>query len=237
MNNSAPKKFAVSLNTRQNGSGLVDSLAHFYVDYLHQLDVVPILVPNNITDINAYLTAVGADGLLLTGGSDLDPVRYGQPDTHAVRIMPARDTTEFALLDWATAHHAPVIGICRGIQTINVYWGGSLVQDIPAQIGTQVNHDETTHPITLIDDQFAALIGARTITVNSFHHQAATVAMLANDLVPFAISEPDGIVEGVYHRTQPILGVQWHPERAVHSRETDLKMFRHFLAQGMFWRG
>ena len=228
-------KFAVSINARDTESGVIDYLMHTYVPYLQTLGIAPLLVPNTLADVNTYLAALKAEGLILTGGGDLDPAYYKQTNTHSIRIMAARDKTEFALLDWATTHNRPVLGICRGIQTINVYCGGGLVQDIPAQIGNRVDHDDTTHPVQIVDDQIAECLGTRDLITNSHHHQSITADILADDLIPFAISKPDGVIEGVLHRSQPIMGVQWHPERPTPSHESDLRLFQHFLDRGAFW--
>ncbi len=229
-------KLAVTLSARLTDRGPRDFLMHTYVRYLSALDILPVLIPNNVPDLPGYLAALDVCGVVLTGGGDLDPARYGHANTHSVAIMPERDDTEFRLLDWALAQPCPVLGICRGVQVINAYLGGTLVQDIPALLNGTVDHDDVVHPVQIVDQAFAAIIGAAEIVTNSHHHQALTAANLAPDLVPFALSAPDGVIEGVYHREQALIGVQWHPEQTTPSRETDLALFRHFLANGAFWK-
>ncbi len=206
------KKFAVSLNIRESSDGTSDFLMHPYVTFLQSLGIAPVLVPNTLTDVSAYLTALEVDGLVLTGGSDIDPARYGQADRHAIRIVTARDQTEFALLDWATARHQPVLGICRGIQTINVYFGGGLVQDIPAQMGERVNHDGAIHPVQIVEDQIAALLGTRELLTNSHHHQGITATLLANDLIACRLWGCSGTLNALLLRGSPITrcsGIFW----------------------------
>jgi putative glutamine amidotransferase len=152
-----------------------------------------------------------------------------------VGISPIRDETETRLLGLAVDRNLPVFGICRGLQFINTFFGGGLVQDIPTEIGAAVDHDNnSTHLVTITDPRVEEKLGTNTITVNSFHHQGVTNDTLAPGLDVFAVSLPDGVIEGVMHRTLPILGVQWHPERVVPSDEFDRRLIRAFL-QGHFW--
>jgi putative glutamine amidotransferase len=222
-------KLALTLGVEPDATSQYDFLRHGYVPFLEQLGVIPILVPNVIADPCAYVEAVGAQGLVLSGGGDIDPDRYGQANTASLEISTRRDAVEFQLLTWAVERALPVLAICRGIQVINVFFGGQLVQDIPGQIGNGVQHDKSQHPVQIVDETLAHWIGAGCLTVNSHHHQAVTEDCRAPVLDVFALSEPDGVIEGLRHPSLPVLGVQWHPERPSPSREADLRLFRAFL--------
>ncbi len=177
-------------------------------------------------------------GLLLCGGPDMEPWRYGQePLADAnLSLVPALDGIELELLAGAAAARRPVWAVCRGLQTVNVFLGGSLWQDIPSQLGSAVTHDlpeprdAPAHAIAgrAVDDPWAALLAAEPITVNSRHHQA--LRDLGRDLQPVAWS-PDGLVEAavVTRRDWWVKGVQWHPEDLVH-QPLQLGLWRQFVA-------
>jgi len=155
------------------------------------------------------------DGLILSGGSDVDPRRYGAtPGPHATEIDPLRDEFELAVLDAAWMRGIPVLGICRGIQLINVSRGGSLVGHLPADSGESHSflgypRNHLVHAVDLVEGSVPhALYGART-HVNSLHHQA--VAEVGTGLAVTGRA-PDGVVESVEALDAPIVGVQWHPE-------------------------
>ena len=164
-----------------------------------------------------------ATGLVLCGGIDVAPERYGEatrPDTH-VEVSLERDELEWSLLDLARERRLPVWAVCRGFQVVNVYLGGSLWQDLPSQHPSAINHSVTTTPETLVhtvEVEPSAPIGER-ITgrdsrVNSRHHQA--VKRLADGLVPVALS-PDGLIEAAVLERGDwwVRGVLWHPENLI----------------------
>jgi gamma-glutamyl-gamma-aminobutyrate hydrolase PuuD len=228
-------KIALSMSASHRPGREMDFLRHTYFPFLEPLGFVPVVVPNMVADPAAYVTTLGVEGVILTGGGDIDPARYRQPVTDGREVSLLRDTTEGRLVEAALEHGWPVLGICRGMQFINVYFGGALVQDIPSQVGAAVDHDESEHPVAVIDPVIAGWLGAQTFDVNTHHHQAVLADRLAPDLVAFARSEPDGVIEGVYHRQRPVLGVQWHPERPGPSRTTDRRLIRALFTEGMFW--
>lgn len=163
-------------------------------------------------------------GLLLPGGGDLEPWRYGQPNTASRGLEPERDAAELALLERFTAAGKPVLGICRGLQTINVFFGGTLVQDLPGH-GTLDGADRL-HPVRTAPSFLSGICGADAV-VNSAHHQAADRLGQGLEAVQWA---PDGVVEALSHRTLPVWGVQWHPERLAGSG-LGRRLFEAFLAR------
>jgi putative glutamine amidotransferase len=181
---------------------------------------VPIPLPEVGDDDALRLAIDEVDGVLLTGGADVAPRSYGETpikpewggDAH-------RDAYEQRLVEMAMRAHKPILGICRGIQLLNVALGGTLYQDIATQIEGALPHrdwhryDDNGHGVRLeAGARVTRLYGdAREIAVNSIHHQA--IKALAPDLRPTAWA-PDGVIEAVEH-TDPrifIVGVQWHPE-------------------------
>lgn len=165
-----------------------------------------------------------ARGLLLCGGVDVDPRRYGEETIPCadVETLPERDAQEWRLLDAAREARIPVWGVCRGLQVLNVYLGGSLWQDLPSQRPSAVDHSLTepldllAHPLLVIDPAapLAERLTGDAPQVNSRHHQA--VKRLAPGLVAVAES-PDGLVEAAILDDAGwwVRGVQWHPENLV----------------------
>jgi putative glutamine amidotransferase len=166
-------------------------------------------------------------GLLLTGGADVEPARYGEARHPTVTdVDPARDEYEIALVTAALAAGLPVLAICRGLQVMNVAAGGSLLQDIPAQVGAAVSHqvpapkDAIAHDVSIAPgSRLAGLMGGAVVAgrlpVNSRHHQA--VHRVAEGFVVTSLA-PDGVIEALeLPRARFCVGVQWHPENFVDS--------------------
>jgi putative glutamine amidotransferase len=191
-----------------------------YVNAVLAAGGLPIVLPPQDGGASELLDIV--DGLLLSGGGDVEPSRYGDDTLHAKTygIDPLRDRCEIALLDEAFARDTPVFCICRGIQVLNVALGGTLYQDVPDQVSTDPVHAQETigiptsepghHVRPAPDGPIAALCGEGPVGVNSFHHQS--VRDLAPDLRVAATAE-DGVIEAVWRPDRTfVLGVQWHPE-------------------------
>ena len=154
--------------------------------------------------------AEAADGLLLTGGGDVAPEVFGGGLRFpSVEVDEWRDTLEFLLLREFLNLKKPVFGICRGIQLLNVAFGGTLWQDLSAQ-HRGLDHTKGIHRVTTKAGSLLSLLYGVRFEVNSFHHQA--VRELGEGLVATAIAE-DGVVEAVEHRSLPVWAVEWHPER------------------------
>lgn len=158
--------------------------------------------------------------LLLPGGGDMEPWRYGQKNIASRNLDPARDALELDLLERFAALRKPILGICRGMQSLNVFFGGTLLQDIPGH--AQVQGADRMHGVRAAPGPFAALDASQ---VNSAHHQAVDRPGAGLRVEQWA---PDGVIEALRHEALPAWGVQWHPER-LDSPAGD-RLFRAFLA-------
>ena len=184
--------------------------------------------------IAEYLPSISADydGLILCGGNDIEPKYYHQEMNGSVNIDAQRDAVEFALLKAYVDAGKPVLGICRGHQLINVYFGGSLHQDIPEkQLHTNMQNIDVTHDVTARENSVIHHLYGSSFTVNSSHHQA--IDCLGNGLIATA-DWNDQYIEAIEHKSLPIYAVQWHPERmCVSKRRTDtvngIKIFEWFI--------
>lgn len=161
--------------------------------------------------------AAGASHLLLPGGGDITPAFFGQTDHGSHNIDTELDLLQFQALDAFIASGKPVLGICKGLQLINVRFGGTIHQDIDTAdqhkwIGKDQSH-HVYHSTLSRTDFFFQLYGYST-QVNSAHHQA--VDRIGKDLIPVCRAG-DNVIEGLMHRTLPIIAVQWHPERILKS--------------------
>lgn len=177
-------------------------------NYIAALEAVGI-EPVTTLDLEA---AARCDGLLLPGGGDIDPARFGEEDRGSRDIDPALDAVQLAALDaFVRAGRKSVLGICRGHQVVNVYFGGGLVQDLPtAETHMAHDHADSVHPARTVPGSVLHRLYGRDMTVNSSHHQG--LAAMGRGLRATAYA-PDGVVEAAEHESLPILTVQFHPER------------------------
>jgi putative glutamine amidotransferase len=208
-----------------------------YTDSLRSARLRPFVLPVlDQADADAMLD--GMDGLVLTGGEDIDPGHYGVSAHPALgEVHAGRDGFELALMRAAMARRLPTLAICRGIQIANVALGGTLVQDLPSEWPGAIEHegewprDARVHSIRVQSgSRVGRALGAEELMVNSFHHQA--VATLAPGLTAVAHA-PDGVIEGIEWKNDDwwMLGVQWHPEELITTPEPwDRNLFAAFAA-------
>ena len=228
-------------------SAQIDTLAHGtfrryllsapYVRAVEAAGGIAIILPPQPDAVDALPRLV--DGLLLSGGPDVDPSRYGvdyvHPETYG--IDPERDQFEIDLFDAALRANIPVLGICRGIQVINVALGGTLIQDVASEhpgardIGHRQHERELEewqvgHAVTAVSSALP-LIANTVLGVNSFHHQA--IRDIAPGIEPVARS-PDGLIEAVWMPEAPhVFAVQWHPELMFEHDDAHLLAFVHLV--------
>ena len=189
-----------------------------YLDGLRAAGALPVVLPLDAEEADIQQLYGLCDGILFTGGHDVDPKLYGQAATDACgTLCRRRDFLEAGLFRLAFAGGKPILGICRGAQLINVLLGGTLYQDLPTEHPSDVTHrmgkpyDQPCHTVALTEGGcLQSLLGKQTLGVNSLHHQA--ICQLAPALRAEAWS-PDGLVVAVSCPDHPfLLGVQWHPE-------------------------
>lgn len=179
-----------------------------------------------------------ADGLYITGGHDMDPKWYNEtsrPEANNDEFDAERDTLELELITRALARKMPIIGICRGMQDLNVHFGGSLYQDLKLEHDHGVDHDhrkttnrdEVAHTVNLDPgSMYGKIVGADVVHVNSLHHQG--IKILGKDLRA-AGHTADGLIEAIEAIDHPFcVGVQWHPEEL--GDEPSLRLFNAFIS-------
>ena len=171
------------------------------------------------------------DGLLLSGGGDIDAGRYGDESTACADVDPERDELELAIARAAIERDLPVLGICRGFQVLNVVRGGKLVQDVPGHRPEEREGLVEHHGLRPLEgSRLAAASGGGAITVNSRHHQAVTEEVLGEGLVPTATV--GGLVEAFEAADRRwVVGVQWHPERTAEVSPEARRIFDAFVAE------
>ncbi|MBL0389332.1 gamma-glutamyl-gamma-aminobutyrate hydrolase family protein [Tumebacillus sp. ITR2] len=225
------------VNHPNPGSPIGCFLAAGYTNGLAEAGGIPFIIPYLEKEEDVRDLAHRLDGLLLSGGVDITPTSFGeQPVPGLGEICPERDWIEAILFDEMQKQGKPVFGICRGMQVINVYLGGTLYQDLDSQKdGELVQHDQraphwyAAHHVTLTPDTTLHRLfeGRDRIGVNTFHHQA--VRDLAPGLVATAVAD-DGVIEAYERKEGPyLLAVQWHPELMWHKDRSFLALFRSFV--------
>jgi putative glutamine amidotransferase len=208
-----------------------------YMDGILAAGGLPVILPFTGGAEDTARVSGMIDGLLLTGGHDVDPLLYNEtPIELREKPSKARDALEYALLGEMLRLDKPVFGICRGIQLLNVYFGGTLYQDIPTQLENALRHSKppgggniATHDVRIATGTpLYDILGKQTLTVNSYHHQG--VKRLAEGLKPMARAQ-DGLVEAVCVPGRKFAAaVQWHPELSFKSDEDELALFKAFVS-------
>jgi putative glutamine amidotransferase len=209
---------------------------------------VPWLVPALDDDLDTLRAIYDElDGVFLPGGADIEPASYGaERHSSCDRSDPARDRVELELVRWAMKDRKPVLGVCRGLQIINLAAGGTLVQDLNALRPDSIKHDyfpfrdgysrdHLAHAVRVTQGtRLERLMGEAEFQVNSMHHQG--IERLGRGLVASAVA-PDGVIEGVETRDDYFLvGVQWHPEVLIENDPKTRRLFEEFIAAASDFR-
>ena len=211
-----------------------------YIRSLIECGALPVMLPVSLDLQSMHEMYEQAGGVLFIGGSDIDPMYFGEekhPETYGIDAE--RDRAEVALAQWAMQDDKPAFSICRGIQVVNAALGGTLIQDIPSQWQSALALEHRGHKIGAARDQvlhevcvepgskLAAIIGAGEVGTNSFHHQA--VGRVADGLVVTSRA-PDGIIESVEAPDRRwFVGVQWHPEDMTAGCPDMMALFQSFV--------
>jgi putative glutamine amidotransferase len=237
LNLTANNRPIVVIPCRYNWTTFYYELRETYCEAIYEAGGTPLLLP--LIPEPEYIESVmaHADALCLSGAvNDVDPLRYGhEPKPKLGPVVPRRDETDMMLLAAAEARRLPVLAICFGIQSLNVYRGGTLIQDIDSEVKDPLKHMQgdvftrRSHSINVTEDSLIAKLAGSTHTaVNSHHHQA--IDIVGRDLEPIAWAR-DGVIEAVIN-TKPeqfVLGVQWHPEVGWQTDDLSQALFGHFI--------
>ena len=213
------------------------TLKETYAKAVRQAGGIPVAVPPIDDEFCLRVIAKKLDGIILTGGVDVDPMLFDEnPHQKLGKICPLRDTVEIFLVKEMMRLKKPILGICRGMQVLNVALGGSIIQDIPTDLPNAIKHQQdapgwyATHKIDIIDSYswLSQIFKKSTVMVNSYHHQSL------KDIAPdFKISAkaPDGVIEAIELKDRDVfcVGVQWHPEEMCDKSPDQQRIFEYFL--------
>ena len=191
-----------------------DALSHDWPPLLEKINSNIIFIPNNLVNVENFLNDFNLDGIILSGGDNIGDDQE-------------RDKTENQILNFAIKYKIPLFGVCRGMQVINQYFGGSIIKN------NNSSHVGIPHVVNLIHKNIMSILQINSLKVNSFHNNIITNSNLGKDIEPFAITEHDKTVEGFFHKTLPIVGLMWHPERDS-SYENQI-IVKNIFSKKLFW--
>jgi len=220
---------AISQKNNKNKYGnLVDSLEKSYFHYFEGFKIKLLVIPNSVANVDYYFNRFPIFGIILSGGNDVDSELYGEIRTEESSFAVDRDNTEKKMLEIAIEKKIPVLGICRGMQFINIYFKGGLVKL------NRKTHPIENHGINIVDSKTEDVLGNE-VGVNSYHNFGVTEKTLSPNLKAFAVSKDKKVIEGIYHQNHPIAGIQWHPERVSPDKKFNEKLVKMFIDRKLFW--
>jgi len=169
-----------------------DAISHDWLKLFKESNYVPIIIPNLLDNVNDFLAELNLDGIIISGGDNLgdDPIR---------------DQTENQVISYGVKNKIPMLGVCRGMQVINTFFGGKV------NLNQAKNHVGIRHDVRILTNKIPDL--GDVLEVNSFHNNMIAKHDIANDFQILALCKEDETVEGIIHSKLPIIGVMWHPER------------------------
>ena len=208
-----------------------------YLESVARAGGEPIALDERTDDGAREAALAGMDGLVISGGADIDPTRYGEAAAGSHAPEPGRDEIDAAAFAAAEGRHVPVLGVCRGLQAINVFSGGTLLQHVTGHESAPYPSAAVTQHAVAIHDgtRLSGIVGEpEALVVNSYHHQAVTPDRLAPALIANAVADHDGttLVEGLEARDPDrwLIGVQCHPERTESSPVVLERLWTAFVA-------
>jgi len=205
-----------------------DALENNYIEYYENQGIQLLPIPNALKNPKKYLESFPQiKAVILSGGNMIDARLYKKKNKKESDFSEKRDSTEIQLLEYAIKKDLPVLGICRGMQLINIYFGGSLEE--------VQNHVRKNHEIIISNKGLISEFGTDKIKVNSFHHKGITRKSLSNELVCFAETK-ETTIEGLFHPKHAIAGIEWHPERMRPKNKFNKKLIELFKNRKSFWR-
>jgi putative glutamine amidotransferase len=191
-----------------------DAISHDWVEFLEKLNFIPIFIPNTLNNTKHFLEEMKLDGLIMSGGDNKgDDIE--------------RDNTEKEIIEFAMERKIPLLGICRGMQIINSFFGGNQVTT------NDLKHVIEHHKIHLVNNIVQNHFQTKEMEVNSFHNNIINKNSVGKNLEIFALAKIDNTVEGFYHEKFPILGIMWHPEREQNISK-EIKLMKIFYEK-IFW--
>tara|TARA_Y100000996_G_C22529671_1_gene646004 strand:+ start:186 stop:827 length:642 start_codon:yes stop_codon:yes gene_type:complete len=190
------KKIGISLRVEfiEKYNEKRDTISHDWINFLQKMNCIPLLIPNNIQNLEDYITNMDLDGVILSGGDNIGD-------------FPERDRTEDEILKFVIKNKIPTLGVCRGMQIMNNFFAGEIRKNATSK------HVGKSHNIDIINNDVINVLENSKINVNSFHNNLIMKEDIGEELEIFALDENDHSVEGYLHRKFPIMGVMWHPER------------------------
>ena len=205
-----------------------DGLAQDWALFLEKLEYIPIFIPNSLSKVDEFLSNLSLDMIILTGGGECPE----QLETATKDIQNNRNFTEKALIEYSVANKIPLLGVCRGFQFINTYFGGTITRGLTNTEQINVNHVSSEHRVFVTEQDWSDLLGVNQIQVNSFHDDGIMDYQLASCLNITAVSNEERcLVEGFKHKFLPISGIQWHPERSDTSLEFDSLLIKKMISR------
>jgi putative glutamine amidotransferase len=192
-----------------------DVISQDWIKFCNRAELMPVLIPNNLSNTKEFLESMNLDMLIFSGGDN-------------VGDDPERDKTEKNMLEFAIKKKIPSLGVCRGMQFFNKFFGGKI------EYNSNKDHVKTRHKIKFIDNKIKKLLKRETIVVNSFHENLLKSKILGLELKPFGIVEHDETIEAFYHEKYPIIGIMWHPERELNFKK-EYKLFK-ILQTKKIWK-
>ena len=211
-------KILITQRIGQNKYGdYFDYIENNYIKFIENYKLQPILLPNNIKNVTKFYNDNNCNLILLTGGDDIKELSTQKNNEHLFK----RDNNEKKLIKFALLKKIPTFCICRGFQIMNIVLGGEVTKNIN-------NNKIRKHQIKL-SKKYPNIIDGMTITVNSYHKHGITVDNIAKSLKVLGTTQDGKYVEIYKHKTKPVFGIQWHPERKNFSKKFDNYIFKKFI--------
>lgn len=213
----------------------IDVIESAYIHYLESFGLNIIPVSNRSNRIPKLFVDLNIKGIILSGGNDISSPLGKESNSSSVSIR--RNELEVFLLEYAIEKRIPVFGICRGLQFINLFFGGKICHDIQAYSSFNFSHvPGKDHFIELTDSYLSKELNRTDFLINSFHNQGVLDNELARGIKMFARCKKSRIVEGLFVENYPIAAIQWHPERQNPSPNLDAFLFNSFLKRELYWK-
>lgn len=211
------KKIGISLRVEniKNYNEKRDAISQDWIKFCNRAGFMPVLIPNNLNDIKGFLQSMNLDMLIFSGGDNIGD-------------DPGRDKTEKNMVEFAIKNKIPSLGVCRGMQFFNKFFGGKI------ECAMDKTHVKTRHKIKFTDKKMGKELRRKSNVVNSFHENLLKSEILSKEFVIFGIANHDNTVEAFYHKKYPVIGVMWHPERE-QNFEREFKLFK-ILESKKIWK-